>query len=335
MGFSTGPKELHVDKLLTQLAINYRPQGFIGDQIAPIVPVSKQRDAYPVFSRDEAFAIEDDKRAPGGLAKIISQSVGSSFYQAEDHALAKEVTIEDTVNMDDAFRAQLQTGAANYLQGKLMLGWEKRVLTLAANTTSVSSVWVCSSVWGGSGIVPANTGDPYSMIENLREAHKQRTGTGFNSVIMGWRAWSRFKRNVNIRNLVNGTNNGRGPVTRQQVQDLLEVDRFLISDAMYHTANEGYQGMTNISSFSNAVQDMFIAYYAPLAPSINDPSWMYTFRWTNPALPAPLTVFRHPYDSKTRSEKIEVDFYQDERITGSDYASILLTNVASGAAGLS
>lgn len=332
MGTSTGPRELHVDRMLTNLAINYRPQGFIADMIAPIVPVAKQRDTYPIFSRDEAFAINDDKRAPGGLAKIITQSVGSSFYQAENHALAKEVTIEDTVNMDDAFRAVLQTGASNYLQAKLMLNWEKRVLDLAATTASVSSVWVCNSAWYAP--VAANAGDPYSMIEQMRENHKQRTGNSPNSVIFGWRAWSRFKRNVNIRNLVNGTANGGGPVTRQQAQNLLEVDRFLVSDAFYHTANEGQTGLTSITSFSNALTDAFILYYAPPAPSINDPSWMYSFRWQNPALPTPLTVFRHPYDSKTRSEKIEVDMYQDERITGADYASFLLTSAASGTAGL-
>ena len=64
MGFSTG-KDLHVDQHLTNVAINYRPQNLIADMIAPIVPVDKQSNSYPIFSRQEAFAIESTERAPG------------------------------------------------------------------------------------------------------------------------------------------------------------------------------------------------------------------------------------------------------------------------------
>jgi hypothetical protein len=85
---------------------------------------------------------------------------------------------------------------------------------------------------------------------------------------------------------------------------------------------------------TNPLADLFILYYAPQRASLDEPSWMYSFQWKNPILPAPLTVFRHPYDSKTRSETIEVDMYQDERLVGTDFALGILTNVASGAAGL-
>jgi hypothetical protein len=37
---------------------------------------------------------------------------------------------------------------------------------------------------------------------------------------------------------------------------------------------------------------------------------------------------RHPFDPKTKSEEVEVGYYQDEKITGSDY-SFLLTAVNS------
>lgn len=328
MGNSTGPRELHVDAHLTNLAINYRPQEFVADQIAPIVPVSKQRDTYPVYSRAEAFAVEDAKRAPGGRAKRITRSVGSSFYQAENYALGLDWTIEDEVNVDVAYRAMTAAGKAAYLQGKLFLGYEKRVLDMVATTSSVGSVFVCNSIWG---IAGANAGDPLAHVEALKEYGKSSTGQRFNSILIGWRAWSKLRRNYHFRNLIMGVNNGGGLVTRAAAQAVFEVERFNVAEAQWH----GYNEAQAVSSLGNSIADSLILYYAPPRPSVDDPSWMYSFRWTNPALPAPLTVFRHPYDGHTRSELIEVDMYQDERIVGSDYGLRLITDAASGAAGLS
>jgi hypothetical protein len=43
-----------------------------------------------------------------------------------------------------------------------------------------------------------------------------------------------------------------------------------------------------------------------------------------------MQVERHPYNTKTKSEEVEVGYYQDEKITGADY-SFLITNVNSNA----
>jgi hypothetical protein len=329
MGNSTGPRELHVDQHLTNLAINYRPQNFIADQIAPIVPVDKQRNTYPVYSRNEFFSIEDAKRGPGAQAKKITRSVGSAFYQAENYALGMDWLIEDEANMDVAYRALSAAGKATYLQGKLMLATEKRVLDMVTATTAVGSLFVCNSAWSAAG---TSAGDPMVAVEQMKEYAKLSTGHSFNSILMGWRAWSRLRRNANFRNLILGNNNGGGLVTRQAAQSLFEVDRLVVADAVWHAQNEGQTA--SVTSMTNPLADLFILYYAPQRASLDEPSWMYSFQWKNPILPAPLTVFRHPYDSKTRSETIEVDMYQDERLVGTDFALGILTNVASGAAGL-
>lgn len=327
MGQSTG-RELHVDRHLTNLAINYRPQNLIADQIAPVVPVEKQSDMYPVFNRNEFFSLEDTARAPGTEAKKITRSVSSGQYFAKNQALGRDIPIEDIANMDDVLRYELDSGAARYLIGKLGLGWEARVLNLAATTASVSSVFVCSSAWNVAG---ANAGDAFLMIQQMIEYVQGQTGQRPNSLLFGWRAWNFFKRNAPVRNLINGVNNGKGLVTRQQAQNLFEVDRFLVSEALFHSQNEGQTGTPTLA---NPVENSVFAYFAPPNVSRDDPSWFYTFRWQNSALPAPLVVERHPYDSRKKMETIEAGYYQDEKVVGTDYGVRLLVNVASGAAGL-
>lgn len=100
---------------------------------------------------------------------------------------------------------------------------------------------------------------------------------------------------------------------------------------MWHTANEA---AVNSGVLTNAIADDCILYYAPMAPSIDAPSWMYAFRWNNPILPAPFSITRLPFEQKTLSEVIQGMYWQDERITGLDYACRIITNAASGAAGV-
>lgn len=326
MGFSTG-KDLHVDQHLTNVAINYRPQNLIADMIAPIVPVDKQSNSYPIFSRQEAFSIESTERAPGTEAKKITRSVSSAKYDAVNYALGRDITIEDVANMDQAYRYELDTGASAYIIGKLGLDWERRVTNLAVTTASVGSVFVCNSTWGAAG---STAGDPIVGVFQLIEHVQGTTGQRPNSLWYGWKAWNRFRRNYHARNFLQGVNNGGGNIRREQVAGLFEVGRVIVSDALYHTANEGQSAYT----LDNAMADQVIAYYAPTAPSREEPSWFYSFRWQNPQLPAPLTVFRHPYDSRKQIETIEAGYYQDEIVVGADYAGRLITTAASGTAGL-
>lgn len=326
MSLSTGA-DLHIDGLLTELAINYRPQNFIADMIAPVIPVQKQSDAYPVFSRAEFFAVEDAERAPRAEAKKVQRSVSSAQYLCRNYALGYDVPIEDLANMDSALRFELDQGASQYLIGKLQLAKEKRVLTLATNTANVASVHVVNSLWSVNG---SNAGDPFIAIEMAKERFRSYTGQPANSILFGYSAWSQFRRNYWTRNLVKGANNGGGFVSRQQAQELMELDRFLVSEALYSTANEALTGTT---SLTNPMDNSVILYYSPLSASRNDPSWMYGFDWRGPGLPARFTVMRHPYDSRKRIEGIEVSEYADEKITGSDYAIRIVTNAASGTAG--
>lgn len=320
-GFATG-RDLHVDQHLTNVAINYLPQAFIAEQIAPVVPVDKESNTFPQYSRFEKFAIEDTTRSRGNEAKKITRSVGSQSYRASNYALGFDVTIEDRANMDAAYRAELDAGAATYLTEKLGLDYERRVITLADATASVSTVFLCGSSWTAGG-------DPISQVFQAIEYIQGYTGQRPNSVMIGWKAWNFMRRNVNVRNFIKGTNNGGGVVTRQQMQGLFEVERFVVSEALWHTANEGQATAT--PTLQNPIDTDVFVYYAPMAPSLNAPSWMYSFRWNNPTLPTPFVVERHPFDSKKKVETIEAGYYQDERVTGVDYG-VKITNINSAQA---
>ena len=317
MGNATG-KDLHRDKALSLMALGYRPEGFIADMLFPIVRVQKQSDIYADFSRADRLRIVNAERAPGTPAKRVTEIVGSGTYFARNYALARPVPIEDKANADPIMLSEMINGRTQYILDLLALGWEYRVATQVNNTTNVGSSAAVSSAWNGSGDVLGNINQ---AIDNLVDANAIASKENVR-IVMGEAAWRSARRDATVRNLIMGANNGGGYPTIEQMRTLLDVGELMVGGAFRNTGEEGLS-----ESVSRIWGDNVLIYYAPRTPSMDKPSYGYTFRWVVPGVPD-MAVERHPYDSKTKSEDIEVGYYQDEKITGQSY-SFLLTAVNS------
>ena len=90
---SANSRYLHIDQVLSQMAIGYRPEGFIADQLFPVVNVLKQSDLYVIFSREDRMRRQKTKRAPGTEATRIDEDVSSASYYAKNYALKSQVTL--------------------------------------------------------------------------------------------------------------------------------------------------------------------------------------------------------------------------------------------------
>lgn len=320
MGRATG-HDLHVDMPLSNIAMKYQPENMIADVVAPIVPVPKQSDSYPIWSSADAFRTEDDKRAPGTEANKITRAVSSGTYYAENYALKYPLTLEDRENMDAAYIKELRTGRAKYTTKKLMLNWEKRLVDMVTDSTYVGSYSTVISDWmdytnGQSDPL----GDMWTAINNVQDL----TGYKPNRCVMGGIAWRHFRKHADIIDILHG-DTGRGQVryaTREQAAAIFEFDSFRVGEAYYNSAGEGQS-----QSLSQLWLDFVLIYYAPPAPTIEEPSYMYSMRWRRPGLPD-MQAEIHPFDRKIKSEEIEVGYYQDEVVTGKNL-SFLLTHVTS------
>ena len=317
MAGNTG-RALHIDVALTNMAMGYRPGGFIADMIFPTVNVQKQADLYYEFSRADRLRRENDIRAPGTAANRVMESVSSGNFFCKNYALASAAVIEDKVNADPMLVAQIINGKARLILDKLYLGMEYRCATLVNSTTNVGSSSAVSSAWNGAGDVLGNLNQ---AIDNLMDANGISDASNIH-VAMGLDAWKSARRDSTVRNLINGTNNGGGYATREQFKSLLEIGELHIGGAYQNTGEEGLT-----ENLSKIWKDNVLVYYAPPAPSIELPSYGYNFRWVANGI-ANLQVERHPYDSVIKAELIEAGFYQDEKITGKSY-SFLLTAVNS------
>lgn len=309
-GQSTGLRDLHLAAWLQEMAIGYTPQGLIADKIFPVIRVGKQADWYPVFSRQEALSIENTDRGPGTEAKKITRSVSSGTYFAKNYALKTELTVEDRANMDPSLAMELVGGRARYVMNKLGLDWDRRVSNLVNSTSNVGSSATVSSAWSGAGSPLTNI---WTAIDNVKYA----TGYRPNKIVFGSRAWDSFRRDVTVRNLIFGTNNGGGYPNMDQIKSIYEIDDALVGMSFFSNANEAQAESVQVVW----PDSVLISYTAP-NPTREDPSFGYSFRWNGDGL-ADMGVEIHPYDPKIKAEEIEVGYYQDERITAKEYAFLI------------
>lgn len=314
-GLSTGPGDLHLSQLLTQFAMGYQPMGIIADKLFPIVRVAKQTDVYAVFSAQEALTIESTIRAMGTEARKITRSIGSGTYYAKNYAMKTEITLEDQVNMDAGYAAQIIGGRTNYLLNKLYLDWDLRVANLVNSTSNVGSSAAPSSSWAGAG---NPLGNLWSAIDNARYS----TGYRPNQMAFGPKAWDSFSRDITVRNLIFGVNNGGGYPSLDQVANVFQIQKALLSGAFQSTSNEAQA--SNIQTIWG--DNVLVAFVTP-SPTLEDPTFGASFRWSAPGL-AELNVRALPWDDKIQSQEFEAGFYQDEKVTGSTYG-FLVNNVNS------
>jgi hypothetical protein len=310
MRFSATGRDIHIDQTLSNVAINHRPEGFIADMIAPIVEVPKQSDHYVIFSRADKHRRPSTLRSQGTRPTRVDQNVSSATYFADNYALYSPVTIEERANADPIYLNKIINGRTELITDLLMIDWEVRVANMVNSTTNVGNSASVASEWDGAG---DPLGDINSMIDTVQNASAQRP----NKVVFGLDAWKSFRRDSNVRNIIFGNNNGGGYPSTQQVKDIFEVDDVLIGGAFQNTGAEGLS-----ESLSTIWTDNVLVYYAPPAPTVERPSYMYSFRWAASGLPN-MQAERHPFDSRTKSEDIEVGYYQDERVTASDYAGLI------------
>jgi len=303
-------KQMHIDKMLSEFALNYKPEGFIADMIFPTVNVQKQSDMYATFNRGDIYRGENDKRAAGTEAKQIHLNIGSDTYYAPNYALKYPVTIEDKVNADPIFIQSLINARAEFIMDKLLINMEKRVANLVTSGANVGSYTAVASGWGGAG-------DPLGNLNAAIDNVHYSNGLMPNKIVMGVEAWKSFRRDSTVRNLIFGNNNGGGYPNVAQAAALLDVDQVLIGGAFQNTNEEGQS-----ESLSSIWADNVLVMYAPPSPSIERPSLGYNLRWAAAGLPN-MQAERHPFNSRTKSEEVEIGYYQAEKLVAPSYGFLL------------
>ena len=308
---------VHIDVPLSNVAIAYRPAGMIADLLAPVVPVNKQSDGFYIWQIADAYRIVDDKRAPATEANKLDRNMSSDTYFAKNYALADYIPDEDVENADARYLFTERSNRIEYISDRLNLNKEYRLALKCTSGSNVGSYSAIASAW-----TDYTNSDPRLDIETAIANVEDATGQRPNRMIFGNKVWRHFRRHDDIINGVYGNQTaGKGRIVNTQaVANLFEMDQVLVGAAYYNTA-----GRNQDASLSPLWGDHVLIYYAPMQASKQKPSFMYSFRWNKVmAMQA-----RVSHDDDRHAEKIELGYYQDEKIVSSALGFLLLNCTSS------
>lgn len=304
MTYDATGRELHVDVPLSQLVVNYRTQGLIGEYIFPVVNVGKQSDMIPVIPLGEFTREESAFRAPGTQARMVRFDVATTGYYCKNYALKYPITVEDRENADRVWN--LRENGAYFITDLIKIGKERRVCNIVNSGTNVNTGYVPVSAWNAT----ANAGNPLLDCQKALDRVQDTTGFRPNIGVMGLTAWRTTRVHSAIRAIL--FPHGGGIATKNQLAELLELDSLYIAQGYYNTGAEKFS-----AALSPFMSDAFYAFYQPNGNVIGPlPRYSATFRWQLAGVPS-MTVEVHGFDQKTKSEEIEVGVYDDERVLDS------------------
>lgn len=320
----------HLDMALSNFLKGYRNAPMAQDRLFPRLPVLRRTDLYWVYGRENLQLTEQTLRAFGAPAAEARFTMSTESYNVKSYALKGVVADEDR---DTYTVGDLNMDTVAMLQDKNTLAREARVKAIAMNTANYAAnntlALSSTSQWSDY----ANS-DPQA---DVAAAKKQIRLTGQNANLMMISddvftvLSSHPKLKAEFQYVV-----VTGPLDRVQLAKALGVDEIFVCSAI---TNDG----TNQNDFlwSNFA---WIGYVPPTvgAPGLlggvgaegrvgpKQLSFGKGFTWTS----APGTidgygvVIARAADPTAKSDIVGVDWYIDDRVTGSDCGFLWTTPIA-------
>lgn len=263
------PGNVHTNATLTNLAVKYKNDAFIGLELMPVVPVGKLSDFYYIYPKRSRLATPDTKLGHRGKANEVQDSREQATYSCEGYGLKNYVDAVTIANQDAPLDEMMNS--TEIVQDMIDLDEELRIAAImtdpsnyAGNTTAIAA----SSRWDTSG-----GGDPIADIQAASAALWNGAGRTMKVGFTSLDVWNVLSRHPSILDLFKYKGSTSGLATQSMVAQFLGLDRILVSEARKDTANSG-----QTASYSRIWGDVFGVVRVAMTPSRETAAFGFTFR---------------------------------------------------------
>ena len=314
---SASGRDVHFDTLLSNVAVaafDSMGDGFVANQIAPLIPVLKQSDLFLKVDKSSFLRSHDARRAPKAKARVIEWSVSSEAFFCHNFALATETALEDLDNADMAF--QLRENNTNLLVGELKRGQEIRVRNLVTSISNIGSGVVLTGTNKWSDFVSSDPiGDVSSGINFMRE----QTGLRPNLGVLDYRTFDILRRHPAILDLYKYTTGSTA--TAEQIAAAFALPRVAIADGMLESGIEG-----GASSIADIWPKCCLLFHVGPVLTRTAQAPVARFQWQPPSFPAALAAHTKVFAGagERNVEVTQAEHFQDERMIAPELAYALL-----------
>lgn len=221
-----------VDPELTAIAIAYRNDSLIADQVLPYVPVGKQEFKYYKYSLKEGFQLPDGKVGRKGRPNELEFGATEATDSTEDFGFDAKIPQSDIdnapVNYDPVGRH------VESIMSTVKRIREKRVSDLVFNVNSYAASNQ-KTLSGTSQFSDFANSDPLGEISAALDAMVMRG----NIMVIGQAVWSKLRMHPEVVKAVLGNSGDSGMVSRQAVAELFELEDVVVGRGWIDTTKKG------------------------------------------------------------------------------------------------
>ena len=318
--------QVHVDAPLTNISIAYlqSQDNFIANKVFPVIPVDKKSDKFFVYTKNDWFRDEAQRRADATESAGSGYNLTTSSYSADVWAFHKDVGDQTRANSDTPLVPDRE--ATEFVTSRLLLRQEVQFVTDFVKT----GVW--GTDWAGVAGTPSTNefkqwsdfanSDPIEDIEAGKETILGSTGFMPNTLVLGYQVYRKLRNHPDLVDRIKYTSSN--VITTEIMARLFDVERVLVASSVRATNAEG---ATPAYAF-NTGKSALLTYSAP-NPGLMSPSAGYTFAWrgVSGGLGATIGVSRIRMEH-LKADRIEGELAFANKVTAADLGFFFGTAVA-------
>lgn len=296
--------QVHVDSLLGNISVKYKPEGFIAMEVAPQVSVKKTSDLFRVYDRN--FKIPETKRANRGESREHNFDVSTASYNLVRHSLKSFVSDTDADNYD---LADLRAETTEELTEKIMLRHELDVAQLFTKTSWSLNVSLAA---GATFADNTTTSNPIPVFQTGTSVVIANSGMKPNFGILPRDGYIAVVNHVSVLDRLKYTS---AEVNEGKLAALFDLPKGLFVPTIAH------DNTTSLTASVVSIWDSENAFlgYKPDAPGPLKASSLYTFKKAMP-------LVKRWRAEERESEVIEVNMEYEARVVAS-LSGYLICNI--------
>jgi hypothetical protein len=317
---------VHVDAILTNISVAYlqKQDNFIADKVFPIVPVDKKSDKFFVYTKNDWFRDEAQRRADATESAGSGYNLSTGTYSAEVYAFHKDVGDQTVANADAPLNPLRE--ATEFVTQRLLLRRELQFVSDFFTT----GVWA-DDVTGVAGSPSSGetkqwsdytSSDPIDDIEEAKSEILSNTGMEPNTLVLGYEVFRQLKNHPDLVDRIKYTSSQT--ITQDMLARMFDLDRVLVAKAVKATNKEGASEAYSYAYGKAAL----LAHVAP-NPGLMTPSAGYHFSWTGVSGGIGSTIGVSSFRMESlKAERVEAEMSFDNKVIGADLGYFWNTIVA-------
>ena len=317
---------VHIVAILTNISVAYlqNQTNFIADKVFPVIPVDKKSDKYFVYTKNDWFRDEAQRRAPGTESAGGGYNLSTATYSADVFAFHKDVDDQTVANADAPLNPLRE--ATEFVTRRLMLRRELQFVSDFFTT----GIWA-DDVTGVAGTPTSGqtkqwsdyaSSDPISDIENGKSEMLGTTGMEPNTLVLGYDVFKALKNHPDLVDRIKYTSSQT--ITTDMLAAMFDIPRVMVAKAVKATNVEGAAEAYGFAHGKKAL----LAYVAP-QPGLMTPSAGYTFSWTGVSGGLGATIGTSQFRMESiKADRIEAEMAFDNKVISADLGYFWDTIVA-------